>query len=129
MREGQALISKKSAQFAPWQEQVLRQLVEFLNLPKEPVEEWRARCPTILAYRAAVVLIADVGLVDLLAPLVAPDREGGIQFEWTKGKNSLEISVTRAGAYEYLLIKGSVSEENVADLSGVREKVVAFARS
>jgi hypothetical protein len=120
----------KSADSARWRVEVLQQLGQFLSLPEKPEHEWRVCRPTIAAYRAAVVLITDLDEVDNLPPpRLAPDQEGGIQFEWEKGIHNLEIGITPAGAYEYLETKsGKPENEGDIDLDRARELVVGVAR-
>lgn len=117
------------AELAQWQSEVLQQLAQFLTLPEKPGAEWRVRRPTTSAYRAAVDLITDIAPNDLPRPRVAPDREGGIQFEWEKGPYSLEIGVTPTGAYEFLETKdGEPEEEGYVGVVRARELVAGLAR-
>jgi hypothetical protein len=112
-----------------WQAHVLRQLADFLVLPERSDFEWRVRKPTSSAYRAAVDLITDIQPAGIPQPRVAPDREGGIQFEWDKGKYSLEIGVTPSGAYEFLETKGpDAEEEGFIGIVGARELVMGLSR-
>jgi len=110
-----------------WQSKILRELAEFLSLPEKPPEEWSVRRPTASAYRAAVDLITEIKAADLPLPMVAPDRDGGIQFEWKQ--RGLEIGILPTGSYEYLRLKGTETEEGPAGLYTARELVASLAEN
>ena len=110
-----------------WQAKILLEIAGFLNLPEKVQEDWRVRRPTASAYRAAVDLITKIKAVDLPLPKVSPDREGGIQFEWTQ--KGLEIGILPTGSYEYLRVQDTESEEGYLGLSKAREMVAALAGS
>jgi hypothetical protein len=97
-----------------WQAKILLEIAGFLNLPEKVQEDWRVRRPTASAYRAAVDLITEIKAADLPLPLpkVSPDREGGIQFEWTQ--KGLEIGILPTGSYEYLRVKDAESERGTS---------------
>jgi hypothetical protein len=108
-----------------WQSKILRELAAFLTLPEKPPQEWSVRRPTASAYRAAVDLITEIKAADLPLPMVAPDRDGGIQLEWKQ--RGLEIGILPTGSYEYLRLKGAETEEGSAGLYKARELVAALA--
>ncbi len=108
-----------------WQAKILLEIAGFLSLPEQPQEDWRVRRPTANAYRAAVDLITEIKAADLPLPKVSPDRDGGIQFEWTQ--KGLEIGILPTGSYEYLRVKDTESEEGRVGLSKVREMVASLA--
>jgi hypothetical protein len=110
-----------------WQSKILVEIAGFLSLPEEPQEDWRARRPTASAYRAAVDLITQIKAATLPLPKVSPDREGGIQFEWTQ--KGLEIGILPTGSYEYLRVTDAESEEGHVGLSKAREMVASLAGS
>ena len=87
-----------------WQSKILRELAAFLTLPEKPPEDWSVRRPTASAYRAAVDLITEIKSADLPLPMVAPDRNGGIQLEWKQ--QGLEIGILPTGSHEYLRQRG-----------------------
>ena len=110
-----------------WQSKLLLDLAFFLRgYPEEPAADWRVRRPTMTAYRAAVDLITAIEAADLPQPRMAPDREGGIQFEW----DTLEIGILPSGDFECLLVKpnGDTEEEIIAP-SKARELVTALGRA
>jgi len=56
---------------------------------------------------------------------MAPDREGGIQFEW----DTLEIGILPTGAFECLRVKpNGDTEEGTIALSKARQLVASLAR-
>jgi hypothetical protein len=109
-----------------WQSKILLDLAFFLRgYPEEPVANWRVKRPTMTAYRAAVDLITAIEAGDVPQPRMAPDREGGIQFEW----DTLEIGILPTGRFECLRVKsnGDTEEETIA-LSKARQLITALAR-
>ncbi len=59
--------------------------------------------------------------------MVAPDRDGGIQFEWKQ--RGLEIGILPTGSYEYLRLRRTETEEGPAGLYTARELVASLAES
>lgn len=109
-----------------WQSKILLDLAFFLRgFPEEPATDWRVKRPTMTAYRAAVDLITAIEAADLPQPRVAPDREGGIQFEW----DTLEIGILPTGAFECLWVKpNGETEEGTFQLAKARQLVTSLAR-
>lgn len=119
-------ISKKKP--APeWQYAILQGLAEFLALPEAPEKPRLVKRPTLTAYKAAVALISEVPVKDLPPPRIAPDRQGGIQFEWEKGICAVEIGILPNGTYEVLKVAGDEEEEGRAGISRVHETLVWLA--
>ncbi len=110
-----------------WQSKILRELAEFLTLPEKPPEEWSVRRPTASAYKAAADLITEIRAADLPLPMVAPDRDGGIQFEWKQ--KGLEVGILPTGYYEYLRVKNAGSEEGYLDVFKMSKLVASLAES
>ena len=120
----------KLAGMAPtqWQAAVLQQLARLLELPEQPQADWEVQRPTKFAYRVAVDLVSELDVSGLPAPKLAPDRKGGIQFEWEKSSCNLEIEITPAGALEFLLTRpGNADEEGFVGLVRARELVESLA--
>lgn len=116
---------------AEWQTTVLQTLAGFLTLPEQGDAAWSVKRPTPKAYKAAVDLISEVpvsSLSSLPIPRVAPDRQGGIQFEWEKGPYLLEIGVSPSGSYEGLKATPTSEEEGHLTFNKARESIVWFAR-
>jgi hypothetical protein len=59
---------------------------------------------------------------------VAPDRQGGIQFEWEKGSYALEIAISPSGSFEILKATPTVEDEGHSSFNRVRESLIWFAR-
>lgn len=114
-----------------WQDRVLRALAELLSLPAEADVEWRAIRPSIKAYKAAVDLISEVAsyTATLPIPTIGPDRDGGIQIEFAKGKYALEIGVLPTGGFEILKVTPSEQTENLASFSRAKESISWLARA
>ena len=112
-----------------WRQRVLLDLAFFLNLPEAPEAGWQVRRPTMVAYKAAVNLITEVNVPELPLPRMAPDREGGVQFEWDFPDGSLEIEVSANGAYEALQAdKTGRSTEGPVGISKARDLIASLAR-
>ena len=115
-----------------WRNAVLKAIAQFLELPDPPEAEWRVRRPTPKAYKVAVDLISDFPqkrLASLPLPRVAPDRQGGIEFEWEKGRYALEIAVMPNGAIELLkATPKNEDEEGRCSLERARDTILWFAR-
>lgn len=109
-----------------WQSKLLLDLAFFLRAyPEEPASDWRVRRPTMTAYRAAVDLITAIDATDLPCPRIAPDREGGIQFEW----DTLEIGIQPTGAFECLRVRANgETEEGTIAPAKARQLVTSLAR-
>lgn len=114
-----------------WQDRVLRALADLLVLPADADVEWRAIRPSIKAYKAAVDLISEVAAstATLPIPSIGPDREGGIQIEFEKGKYALEIAVLPNGGFEILKVTPSEQTENLATFSRAKESISWLARA
>jgi hypothetical protein len=111
-----------------WQSKILLDLAFFLRgYPEEPTAEWRVKRPTMNAYRAAVDLITEIEAADLPPPRMAPDREGGIQFEW----DTLELGILPTGAFECLRLKtnGDTAEEGIIAPARARQLVTSLSRA
>lgn len=111
-----------------WQSKILLDLAFFLRgYPEEPVSDWRVKRPTMTAYRAAVDLITAIEAADVPQPRMAPDREGGIQFEW----DTLEIGILPTGTLECLQIKsnGDTEEQQTIAPAEARQLITALARA
>jgi hypothetical protein len=116
---------------AEWQTTVLQTLAKFLTLPEQSDAAWCVKRPTPKAYKAAVDLISEVpvsSLASLPIPRVAPDRQGGIQFEWEKGPYALEIGISPSGSYEVLKATPTSEEEGHLTFNKARESIVWLAR-
>jgi hypothetical protein len=108
-----------------WRSTILLDLAFFMRLPEKPGTDWRVRCPTAVAYRAAVNLITGVEVSVLPLPRMAADREGGVEFEW----DSLQIGVSPTGSFEFLhsTPKGR-SEEGPIGITRARQLIASLAR-
>jgi hypothetical protein len=114
-----------------WQNSILQTLAQFLSLPEDPEREWSVKRPTAKAYKAAVDLISEIPASKTSAiplPRVAPDRKGGIQLEWVKGKYAIEISISPAGSFELLKVTPRDEEEGRCSLDRARETILWFSR-
>jgi len=109
-----------------WQSKILLELAFFMNgFPESTDVSWRVIRPTMNAYRAAVELVTGLDATYVPWPRIAPDREGGIQFEW----DTLEIGVLPTGSYEYLRVVGeSKTQEGQITLSKAWQFIAALAR-
>jgi hypothetical protein len=115
-----------------WQNTVLQALAQFLTLPEESSAEWRVMRPKPKAYKAAVSLISEVPASNILGlplPRVAPNRQGGIQFEWEKGSYALEIGISPNGTFEVLKVTPSGEEEGHASFTKAREHLIWLSRA
>lgn len=115
-----------------WQNTVLQALAQFLTLPEESDAEWRVKRPKPKAYNAAVSLISEVPAANTMSlplPRVAPDRQGGIQFEWEKGSYGLEIGISPSGKFEILKVTPSGEEESHASFTKAREYLIWLSRA
>ena len=114
-----------------WQNTILQTLAQFLALPENAEAEWRVKRPTAKAYKAAVDLISEIPTSKTLAiplPRIAADRQGGIQFEWEKGKYAIEIAISPSGSFELLKVTPRDEEEGRCSLDRARETLLWFAR-
>jgi hypothetical protein len=110
-----------------WQISILQTLAQFLNLAESPDAEWRVKRPTTKAYKAAVDLISEVPpskVSGLPLPRIAPDRQGGIQLEWEKGKYAIEISISPNGSFELLKTTPEDEEEGHCSFARARETIL-----
>jgi len=103
-------------------------LAKFLELPEPPTPGRRVKRPTAKAYKTAVDLVSGLSIDTLPLPRIAPDRQGGIQFEREKGSYALEVGISPNGRCEVLKVTPSREEEGRAPLSEVRESLIWFAR-
>ncbi len=62
-------------------------------------------------------------------PRIAPDRKGGIQFEWEKGEYELDVAVLPTGSFEYLRATQTTEEEGSAGFTKVRDLLHWFANA
>jgi len=110
-----------------WQAKVLLDLAFFLKgIPEERTADWRVRRLTMSAYQAAVDLISPIDTTNVPEPRIAPDREGGIQFEW----DTLEIGVLPTGTYEYLRLKpDGLSDEGIIQPAKARQLIISLGRA
>lgn len=111
-----------------WQYAILQGLAKFLDIPQSLDAPRLVQRPTPKAYKAAVALISDVPIENLPFPRIAPDRQGGIQFEWEKGSCAVEIAVSPNGALEVLKVDGDSEEEGVTGISRARDTLVWLAQ-
>ena len=109
-----------------WQSKILLELAFFLRgFPETPSADWRVKRPTMSAYRAAVDLVTGIDVLDLPQPRMAPDREGGIQFEW----DTLEVGISPSGAFESLQVTpDGRSQEGAVAISKARRLIAGLAR-
>jgi hypothetical protein len=110
-----------------WQSSILQSLAQFLELAENPDAQWRVKRPTTKAYRAAVDLISEVPPAKFSAlplPRIAPDRQGGIQMEWEKGKYAVEISILPNGSIELLKITPSTEEESQCSFDRAKDTIL-----
>lgn len=114
-----------------WQNTILQTLARFLDLPEQTEETWRVKRPSAKAYRAAVDLISEIPASrtsSLPLPRVVPDRQGGIQLEWEKGRYAVEISISPNGSLELLKATSRDEEEGRCSLERARETILWLSR-
>jgi hypothetical protein len=74
-----------------------------------------------------VSLIAGAGSLEVSVPRIAPDRRGGLQFEWEKGEYELDVAVSPTGSFEYLKATRTDEEEGHTGFIKVRDLLHWFA--
>jgi hypothetical protein len=111
-----------------WQYEIFQDLAKLTDFPETPEAEWHVRRPTAQAYKAAVDLISIVPIGNAPRPRIAPDRRGGIQFEWEKGAFGLEIGVSPEGVFECLKVTADKEEEISGSANKARDLLLWFAK-
>jgi hypothetical protein len=59
---------------------------------------------------------------------MAPDRQGGIHFEWEKGAYAVEIGISPTGSCELLKSTGTHDEEGYAGFARIRDTLAWLAQ-